>query len=511
MLKVLGSSKRLCDRLTRREILRVGGLSLYSLGLADFQRLQQAQAAAAPLFQGGDAGGGGNAKRVILLFLYGAAAQHETFDLKPDAPEEIRGKFRPIQTSVPGIQICEHLPNLARLADRVTFVRSMTHPHNVHSVAFALTGDGQLNVARELFRPQDPENWPFFGSVLAHLDDMKTRRANAATLAGEMPHNLWLPFKFSSRLPNLRRGGPYGGFLGKGYDPVWMDFEGKPTDKVGRWTGARDETVADPYLGITPDSRFVAGRAAEALPELTIDRLNRRHGLIDQLEYCRRELDRNLGNATLDRYQQLAYSLLSSPKVGQALDVTREPLPARERYGMTLFGQATLAGRRLLEAGAKLVTVCWDEYQTVNSAWDTHFQHFERLEQELLPGLDRALSALILDLEERGMFDDTLIMCVTEHGRTPKLQKTPRGAGRDHWSQAYCNLLAGGGIARGKVIGRSDRMGAYVESDPVSPKDILATMYHCLGIDHRTTLRDRQGRDLPLVADGDVVPGLVSA
>lgn len=497
MLTILGSRKRLCDRLTRREMLQVGGLGLFSLGLPQLHRLQEAQAAAHGSF--------GQAKRIILLFLYGAAAQHETFDLKPDAPDEIRGKFRPIQTNVPGIQICEHLPNLARIADRLAIVRSMTHPHNVHSVAYALTGDGQLNVARELFRPQDPENWPYFGSVLAYLDDQKAHRG-----LSEIPHNIGLPFKFSSRVPNLRRGGPYGGFLGKSYDPVWMDFDGKPTASVGRWTGARDQTVADPYLGITPESRFVPGQAAEPVPEVTLDRLNRRHGLLDQLDQARRELDRSLSNANLDRYQQLAYSLLSSPTLRLALDVTREPLPARERYGMTLFGQATLAGRRLLEAGAKLVTVCWDEYQTVNSAWDTHFQHFERLEGELLPGLDRALGALILDLEDRGMFDDTLVMVITEHGRTPKLLKTPRGAGRDHWSQAYCNLMAGAGIARGKVIGRSDRQGAYVESDPVSPKDILATMYHCLGIDHRATLRDRQGRDLPIVADGDVVPGLVS-
>jgi hypothetical protein len=496
VLKVLGSGKRLCDAVTRREMLRAGGLGLFSLGLADFLRLQEAQAAAGR-------GTFGQAKRVILLFLYGAAPQHELYDPKPDAPEEIRGKFASIPTAVPGLRVCEHLPNLARVADRATFIRSMTHPYNIHTVAYTLTGDPTVNVVRELLNPLDLQNWPFFGSVLDFLERQRNDRPR------EIPANIALPFKFSSRLPGLNRGGPYGGFLGRAHDPVWTEFEGQATRTIQRWTGSRDQAVADPYAGVTPDGRFLFSRAATLPPEITLDRLDGRRSLLEQLEQGRRELDRAVGGGGLDRFQQLAYSLLTSPKLHHALDVSREPLKNRERYGMTLFGQATLAGRRLLEAGAKLVTVCWDEYETVNSAWDTHFNHFERLEQELLPGLDRALSALLLDLEERGLLDETLVMCLTEHGRTPKLSQTRRGAGREHWSQAYCNLLAGGGIARGRVVGASDGHGAYVKSDPVSPKDVLATMYHVLGIDHRTTIRDRLGRDLPLVGEGDVVPALL--
>lgn len=496
MLKILGSGKRLCDTQTRREILRAGALSLFSLKLSDLLRLQELQAVPARRTFG-------QAKRVILLYLYGAASQHETFDPKPEAPAEIRGKFVPIRTSIPGFSICEHLPRIARIADRLTFVRSMTHPYNVHSVAYALTGDANIDVARELFRPLSTDNWPFFGSALAYLDAQRSSGAAA------IPHNLWLPFQLTSQLRSLRRGGPYGGFLGRAYDPICTEFEGTPLRSETRWTGAQDEVVHDPYLGISPDSRFLISRHADPSPEITLDRLQGRRSLLEQLDDGRRGLDQALANTTLPHYQQIAYSLLTSPALRQALDVTREPPKTRDRYGMTLFGQATLAGRRLLEAGARLVTVCWDEYKVVNTGWDTHFHHFERLERELLPGLDAAFSALILDLEERGMLDDTLVMCLTEHGRTPRLSQTPRGAGREHWSQAYCSLLAGGGIARGKVVGRSDRQGAYVESEPLTPKDILATMYHVLGIDHRTTLRDRQGRDLPLVADGAVVPALL--
>jgi arylsulfatase A-like enzyme len=178
----------------------------------------------------------------------------------------------------------------------------------------------------------------------------------------------------------------------------------------------------------------------------------------------------------------------------------------RERYGMHLFGQATLAGRRLLEAGSTLVSVFWDEYGPANSAWDTHFRHYERLKDELLPGLDAALTALLTDLEDRGMLDDTLVLCLTEHGRTPKITlNTPRGVGREHWSNVYSTLLAGGGITRGNVIGVSDREGAFVKDNPISPKDVLCTIYHLLGVDPHTTVPDVTGRPYPLVAEGRVV------
>jgi hypothetical protein len=349
--------------------------------------------------------------------------------------------------------------------------------------------------------PYDIRHWPFFGSVLDYL--AQRREPNAAP--PEVPRSMALPFLFSSRCPEFDRGGPYGGFLGQAYNPVWTEYEGEATRPVSRWRGNADQMVPDPYLGIAPNCRFTVSPSAQLRPELTLDRLDRRRSLLDQLERERRKVDQFAAANSLDRFSAMAYSLMTSQKLRVALDISREPASQRERYGMTLFGQATLSGRRLLEAGATLVSVFWDEFGPANTAWDTHFNHYERLKDELLPGLDQTLSALILDLEERGMLDDTLIMCLTEHGRTPKITNTVRGVGREHWSNVYCNLLAGGGISKGRVIGSSDRNGGFVKDDPVSPKDVLATMYHLMGVDRHTMLRNRVGQPLPLVSNGKIL------
>ena len=491
MLRILGSAKTLCDSLTRRDLLRVGGAGLLSLGLGS----------AMPRGAASEIGGSfGRAKRIILLYLYGAAAQHETFDPKPDAPAEIRGDFKPIATKVPGLSICEHLPKLADISDRLTVIRSMTHPYNIHSAAYTLTGIDQVDIPMET-NSRDSRHWPCFGSVLDYLAE----RRNPTAPPPEIPRNLGLPFRFSSRLGGNGRGGPYGGFLGRAYDPVWTEFQGQATHDFPRWQGNVDKVVRDPYGGITPESRFVVSQAAQLGEQMTLDRLSQRRSLLDQLTDEQRRLNRAVDSGGLDRHREMAFALMTSEKIRNALDVDREPLATRERYGMSLFGQATLAGRRLLEAGAPVVSVFWDEFNSVNSSWDTHFDHYDRLKKELLPGLDSALSSLVLDLEQRGMLDDTLVMCLTEHGRTPKLSLTARGVGREHWSETYCNVLAGGGIARGRVIGASDSQGAFVKDQPISPKDILATMYHLVGVDHEQTIPDRLGRPLPLVAKGEVI------
>jgi uncharacterized protein (DUF1501 family) len=205
----------------------------------------------------------------------------------------------------------------------------------------------------------------------------------------------------------------------------------------------------------------------------------------------------------------MAYNLIGSARVRAALDVGREPLPLRESYGMTVFGQACLAARRLAEAGSRFVSVFWDEFGLAGSGWDTHWDHFSRMKDELLPGLDKAFSGLIGDLDARGLLDETLVLLLSEHGRTPKLQKA-RGGGRDHWSQCYSIVMAGAGVARGRVVGKSDKIAGTVAERPVSPKDVLATTYHLLGIDPSTTLTDRTGRPLPLVADGEVLHDVLS-
>lgn len=207
----------------------------------------------------------------------------------------------------------------------------------------------------------------------------------------------------------------------------------------------------------------------------------------------------------VERQRRLAYGLLTSGAVHDALDIGREPIARREDYGMTLFGQACLAARRLVEAGTKFVTVFWDGYGQFSScAWDTHSNHYPRLREYLLPGFDRAYAALISDLDARGLLDETLVLCLSEHGRTPRIDSRPKGAGRHHWSRVYSAALAGGGLARGKVVGRSDRLGADVVETPISPKDVLATAYHLLGIDAHTTVPDAQGRPYPIAGDGEV-------
>ena len=497
MLRILGSTSRLCDGLSRRELLRAGGLSL--LGLSTGKLLESESRAAAESSHGG---GFGRAKACILLYLYGAPSQLETYDPKLGAPVEIRGEFGAIDTAVPGVQICEHLPRLAGVLDRATVVRSMTHPYNIHSAAYALTGVPQVDIPMEL-NPYDSRHWPFIGSVLDYLE-----RRDRPDLVREVPGNVGLPFQFSSRCSEFARGGPYGGFLGQAYNPVWTEFEGKSTSVVNRWRGERDVPVDDPYLGISPGDRFVLSRAAQLPPEMTLDRLNRRHDLLTQFDGARRGFDRHTAIETQGRFQQMAFSLMTSPAIRAALDIQQEPTALREQYGMTLFGQATLAARRLIESGSRLVTVFWDEINTANSAWDTHFDHFSRLKDELLPGLDHAFSALVLDLEARGLLDTTLVACISEHGRTPQITNS-RGGGREHWSRAYGGLFAGGGIKRGAVIGRTDKHGGDVVDRPVSPKDILATIYHLLGIDPATMLQDRLGRPLPLVAEGHVVREMV--
>ncbi|MFO0867277.1 MAG: DUF1501 domain-containing protein, partial [Gemmataceae bacterium] len=209
-------------------------------------------------------------------------------------------------------------------------------------------------------------------------------------------------------------------------------------------------------------------------------------------------------------HRQRAYSLLTSDAVHRALDISIEAPPLRERYGMTLFGQSLLAARRLIEAGTRFVSVFWDGYgQFGNCGWDTHNNHYPRLKEYLLPGFDRAYPALIEDLKHRGMLDETLVLCISEHGRTPQIDSKPRGAGRHHWSRVYSAAFAGGGMAKGRVVGSSDRLGGEVRDTPISPKDILATTFHLLGIDPHSSLPDTQGRPMPIAGDGEMRPELL--
>ena len=491
MLRILGSPKKLCTGWTRREMLRAGGLGMLGLGLGDYLRLSAAQAAADRSC--------GRAKACILLYLYGAHSQLETFDMKPDAPVEIRGELKSIRSTLPGCDVCELLPSLARVMDKVTVVRSMSHPHPIHGVAYALTGVPQIDIPMEL-NPRDGRHWPFLGSVVDYVGRNGKRGGRR-----EVPDNIALPFPFSSRrVGEVPRAGPYAAFLGGAYNPVWTDFDGKASRTVVKTLQDQRIDCPDPYLGITPESRFRLAPETELPADLTLDRLNGRRSLVEQFDQARAALDATAAGRSLDRYREMALGLIGSSKVRTALDLSKESPKLRESYGMTLFGQAALAARRLVEAGSRFVTVFWDEYGLAGSGWDTHWDHYPRMKDELLPGLDRALAGLLADLDDRGMLDDTLVLLLSEHGRTPKLN-TAKGGGRDHWSQAYSCLFAGGGVARGRVVGKTDKHAATVVDRPVSPKAVLATTYHLLGIDPHTLVTDRSGRPLPLVQDAEVV------
>lgn len=491
MLRVLGNPKSLCNGITRRDLLTAG--AAFGLTLPGFLRAQATPADKSATVHDRHFG---RAKSCILLFLYGSPSQLEFADMKPDAPVEIRGELKSIRSSLPGCDVCELLPHTSRVMHQVTVVRSMTHKYPIHGVAYATTGVPEIDVAMEL-SPHDARHWPFIGSVVAHLE----QRADPASAVKAVPDNIALPFPFSSqRFGEVHRAGPYPAFLGRQYSPHFTTFHGKATAKTTKTLfGDEDTEYDEPYMGIAPDAYFALG--GESAADLTLDRVKVRKSLLDQMEDARRQRDRI---DTQDPFRELAYSLIGSEKVRQALDVRRESPRVRDAYGHMLFGQSCLAARRLVEAGSRFVTVFWDEYALAGSGWDTHGQHFKRMRKELMPGFDRGFAGLITDLEQRGLLDETLVVVMSEHGRTPKLNKA-NGGGRDHWSQAYTILLAGGGIARGKVIGKTDSIGGTVADRPVSPKDILATAYHLLGYDPETTLTDRTTRPVPLVPGGQIV------
>jgi hypothetical protein len=499
MLRILGSPKRLCDGLTRRDLLHVGSLGAFGLGLSHLLRWNEAGAAGASALTGSSTFG--KAKSCILLFPYGSPPQHETFDPKPDAPLEIRGELGSIETSLPGLRICEGLPRIARVMDKVTVVRSMTHPYPLHGLAYAVSGIPTYTPAIETVI-REPRHWPFLGSMVDYLDE---RRSAPGTMP-PVPRNVALPWVLNSKVSDLGLlAGPYAAFLGQAYDPVWTDFTGKGTKIAPKIKETQVETFLDPYRGVDPDGHFVIAPEGQLAQDLSARRIEQRRSLLEQFDQARLLADTTQGSAAFDRHQATAFSMVTEPRFRHALDVRREPAAVRERYGMTLFGQSCLAARRLIEAGGRFVTVFWDCYGLFGTgAWDTHANHYPRLKEYLLPGFDLAYSALLNDLDERGMLDETLVLWLSEHGRTPQIDSKPPGAGRHHWSRVYSTAYAGGGIGRGQVIGASDRLGGEVRDTPVSPKDILATAFHLLGIDPETIVTDRLNRPVRIVGEGSV-------
>ncbi len=452
----------------RREFLRAGSLGLFGLGLP---QLLEARAAAA---NGGwesypAMGHRPRAKACILLFMWGGPAHQDTWDMKPDAPAEYRGDFRQISTNVPGVRICEHMPRIARMADRLAIIRSMTHGDVNHTTGthWLLTGRESPKLGTTL-----SEDWPSYGSVLARL----------GYGAGPLP-------PFVSMMPVVPDGAPRfveqshgqgAGWLGPQFDPMRIDADASKPD----YSVANFSLHAD----------------------VPTERSSRRQALLGNLDEQRRMLERHLQVTAMNSHYERAFSLLAARGVGEAFDLTKEDPRVRERYGMNIHGQAVLQARRLVEAGVPLVTVFWqnDGITNVSVYWDTHNRNFIDLKTRLCPVTDQAFTALLEDLESRGMLDETLVVWSGEMGRTPRVgQRVEGGAGagrdgRDHWPHVFASVLAGGGIRGGIVHGSSDRYAAYPASDPTSPADLAATIYHSLGIDPQMLLRDRLGRLLTL-------------
>ncbi len=452
MISIPGSPVRLCDNVSRRQFLQIGGLGTAGLALPDLFRAQAANVT-----------GTGRAKRCILLFMGGGPPQMDTFDLKPDAPAEVRGILRPIATSVPGLQISEQLPLLAQQMNHCAVIRSVSDEYtggaHGQSVYLALTGHKNARVSGDDIRPA-MDDYPNMGSAIARL------KGHGQVL----PPHIWL-------LDMHRRqfAGEGGGFLGQRFDPF----------RILQDPSRRDFRVQ----ALTPPQ------------EVSLERFGARRGL---LEHLRRQGDQVLGQRSMDAHQERAFNMILAPQTQRAFDLSAESAPLRDRYGRTKFGQGALLARRLIEHGVPLVTVYWNG-EEVPGGWDLHYRNYQYL-PILAPQLDRGFSALLEDLDVRGLLNETLVVWMGEFGRAPLIE---REGGRGHWGRCYSVVLAGAGIKPGMVHGRSDRHAAYPVDGAVSPQDLVTTIYHCLGIPIDTELTDALGRPLRL-CQGTPIQGVLA-
>jgi Protein of unknown function (DUF1501) len=476
MIRVLGSSQRACDGITRREMLRVGGLSLFGMTLPQLLRAE----AALPRDPGR-----GRAKSVILLFLFGGPPIHETFDPKIQAPREYRGEFGSIRTNVPGVHFCEYLPRMARWMDRSTLIRSLTHDSNDHSAGLLHTITGVAPERIESLVPVLPTQAPGMGAVMQYLARHERR---------SMPASVWMPCH-PGWGQEILRPGPYGGYLGRTFDPLFTDCVITEKYEAKDFYDTRMEPVGHM---VVPSTRLPEG--------LTLDRFHERKSLAEQLQVGTDRLGASSEYERLDDYQRKAFDILAASGAGdnpwRAFDLTEEKPSVRERYGRHLYGESALTARRLVERGVRFVTVSWESFEKQGSdptAWDTHERHFPVLRDFHLPALDQVYSALCEDLESRGLLDETLVVVVGEMGRSPKVN---RAGGRDHWSYVQNALLTGAGVKHGLVHGSSDSLGHAVESYPVSPANLIATIYAAMGIEAGTLLHGADGRPHPLVPEG---------
>jgi len=431
---VTGPKERLCDGTTRRDLLKVGLCGVVGLSLVDVLRMEAAQAA--------ETGGSTvNNKNVILIWLHGGQTQLDTYDMKPEAPAEVRGPFKPIPTNLSGVQICELLPRMAKVMDKVTIHRGFNHPNNDHYAAAHWLLSGYLGATGGDQRPR----FPSMGSIAS--------RVLGARQPGVPPYVIMNDGGF----------GYHGAaYLGAQYHPIR--------------TGDESYGNEGPQLPIAKTSDL------QPLPGMAAGRYLRRQSLLHDMDRLRREVDRAASQTQLDGAQQKALDMVVSGKAHQAFDLSKEDAKTREWYGPG-WGENALLARRLVESGARFV-VCntgyWDDHGNIKGAMDSK-----------LPRHDRMVACLIEDLHQRGMLQDTLVVAAGEFGRGPTINKD---AGRDHWAQASCVMLAGGGFKHGQVIGATDDKAAYPTENPIGPADLQATIYHHLGINRELTFDDATGR-----------------
>jgi hypothetical protein len=474
MLSILAQGGKLCDGITRREAMRVGGLSLF--GGLTLPRLLEAAEKRAPARRTG------KARSVILFNLLGGPSHQDMFDMKPEAPREIRGEFRPIATSLPGLQICEHLPRTAKWMRRATVIRTVTHNYNAHNPLAMMTGFAGGENSQIFAKASDP---PDIGAVCQYL----------GLGPKDLPGAVCMPC-YVGWGEGLRRPGPYGGWLGSQYDPLF--------------------TVCKPRFGRqpkVPNYDPVPVYADPLVPSLKADttmtnvRLSERRSLVRQLDDRLKAAEASKAMDRLDKFQQRAYALLSSSKTRDAFDLSQEPDRVRERYGPTISGSCLLTARRLVERGVPFISVHAEIFGAMGHSYDMHENNFGMLKNANLPILDAGYSALIQDLEDRGLLESTLVVVMGEMGRSPKVNGK---AGRDHWPQCGFSLLTGGGVKQGCVYGASDKMAAYPKDHPVSPADLVATIYHLLGINPHLMLPDRTNRPIAIAHGGQPITGVLA-
>lgn len=453
--------------ISRRTAVQAGAVGMLGLGMNHMDGLREAAAA------GTSHGSFGKAKACIYIFLSGGLAQQDSFDLKPDAPDSVRGEFKPIATKTPGIEICEHLPMLAQRSDKWALVRSLTHPTNGHTLGhyYMLTGRSATPVGFRGDRVPRATDWPSIASVVGDAVPLRN-------------HNLPPAVVLPERLIHWSGGvipGAYGGVMGRNRDPFFIEATnyGDPF-----WRGAypeytfhqlpkKDPTSDPPTVFQAPNLKLAAG--------MNSTRFGGRLGLLNTIDGQRAALEESAEVVQYDRQRQSAISLLASQEIKHALDVTNADPKIQERYGANSFGWSLLMAYRLVEAGVNLVQVNLGN----NEGWDTHGEAFWRLREKLFPPTDRALSALLDDLSGSGLLDSTMIVMGGEFGRTPKISLLPehyKEPGRDHWGAVQTLFFAGGGVKGGNVIGSSDKVAAYPKDNPQKPENMAATIYHGLGI-----------------------------